>query len=147
MLEKIRKLPVFSSLSAAFGVVAGVSAAVGSDALIGPLFAGALMSPVVSGGLMIGSTLDILSKERSKLSKVFSTAAIGAAGLGLVAFGVGVDQPGGEALVGFLYSGIGVAVAGAFNLAAHCTRNKELSVSAKVEMTDKNDVPSVSPKP
>ena len=57
MLEKIRKLPVFSSLSAAFGVVAGVSAAVGSDALIGPLFAGALMSPVVSGGLMIGSTL------------------------------------------------------------------------------------------
>lgn len=147
MLETIRKLPVLSSLSAAFGVAAGVSMATGSEAVLGALFVGAMVSPFVSGGLMIGSALDFFDKKRSKLSKIFSAAAFASAGAGLAGLAIYSGAPGWEALTGIISTSVGMTAAGVFNLASHFTQNKELSVSAKVEVTDKNDAPSSAPKP
>lgn len=136
MLDTIRKLPVISSLSLAFGVAAGLSAVTGSETFAMPLAMVALASPFISGGLIVGSALDMADKTRSKLSKIFSGVAIASAISGIAAFAAYAGASGFEPLVGIFGSAVGMSVAGGFNLVAHATRNKHLSVTVNADISD-----------
>lgn len=88
MSGRLKKLPPVSTLAAVFGTAALSLGLAGTDGTIGLITQSTiLLSPVISGGLSIPATKNLLDKKNSKLSKAFSAIA---APIGITGCAIGV---------------------------------------------------------
>lgn len=145
-IHTITNKPIFSGLSTIFGTAAivGFLTATNSDMLATTAFFTGAASPIVTAGLTMTAGV-ALFRERSKLSKAFSTAAVATGVAGGIAFASQIGAPGWEGAAAFISTLFSMTAAGAFNLAAHYTQNKNLKINVSTDETDTNDVST--PKP
>jgi hypothetical protein len=141
--EKAKGAPYVSIATA---LAAPLSLALMPLNLAFPFIAIAAASPtvVLAAGGMAGFNM---MRERSKLSKTFSAAAIGAAVLGTAGYLSQINAPDFGALTAFFYSTVAMTAAGALNVAAHYTRNVSLQVNASVKLKKDDDKQPPAPPP
>ncbi|GEM_PF-2809715 len=137
-VERIRNAPVISGVCAAASPLALLATRILPEAI----FVAGAVSPVANIGLGAIAAFNLL-RERSRLSKIFSAAALGTAVLGLGAFVSQMNTPEFGPLVGYMATMASTTVAGIFNIAAHYTRNTHVHLSASVE--HKEPKPPVAP--
>ena len=130
--SKIREMPIGSTLCAAWGAVAfaDMAAFIDSD-----LFAsGALfVSPMLCAALAVPATIDLLSNDRTSLSKTFAFAAMTTGAIGAAAPFL---TSGPEALGALFISMLAMSVAGTLNVASYLARNAEIPWSVKLQKKD-----------
>jgi hypothetical protein len=129
--ERVRKFPIVSTVA----MVSPLALAAGT----GAASVGTAAAPLFGASVAISAALDLTDKKRSKLSKVFSAAAIGAGAILPLVITASVSGP--DALGLLMIYPYTTALAGAFNLVAHATRNKHLSASVTITDSTPKDPP------
>ncbi|MCB9989860.1 MAG: hypothetical protein H6867_00590 [Rhodospirillales bacterium] len=123
--------PIFSGLCALFGAAACVDFTMGSHFADMTLVTAAASIPAVVALTAIGGINAF--RDRSKLSKSFSTAAAGTGIASMLAFAAQLSQPEMAGLLAPVFSVLGMTVSGGLNLAGHYTRNTHLNVNVSVD--------------
>lgn len=133
LADTLRSFPYASAAGIMPGVLATAATITGKhpiEAAMSLGISGIVISSAASLAIAGGSAINILDGNRSRLSRAFSAAALLTAASPLVFLGGSDFTP----LLTVLVTPFTGAIAGAFNLAARATKNK--NISASVSVTD-----------
>jgi hypothetical protein len=132
MAFNYREFPAYSAVAGAAGLAATFSLVTGMmppDPLNGLLVTTMFASPFLCIPAAIGGGIDLFSKNRSGLSKIFSAVAVAA---GVAGAGLPLTVHGPEALGVFALTTPLLGIAACANIASHSLRNMRPGYSLKL---------------
>ncbi|MFP4313215.1 MAG: hypothetical protein ACLFR0_02700 [Alphaproteobacteria bacterium] len=135
-LEFTRKHPLYSGLTAAFGIAAFSPNIIGANTELtnSAAFAALFASPALTAINTSIAGVNILRPNRSLLSKAFSGTAIAGGIASGAAFAHHIDSSGWDFLNGFFWTSVGMVGTALANTAAHYTSNTGPTFGLKVEV-------------